>query len=315
MKTKLSTNQKLLFLQKHMNKWCERWVKIHPENISGFRIDKKITGGKICRRYAIIFHVVKKIHDRKIKNEKLIPPYFKIRFPDGITRIVSTDVEQTGRFHFHLRLGSEIISALSARTSFGSAGLYLTDASRVRTFVLTNYHVAAWNLMKNNQYFYRRSPNQNQNNAQAADGVQRIPGRVEIGEFSNEVDAAFIELPIPPGPLNSLPNGQYVNTPIEGPYPVSLMNRYASVFSSSHPNGIVASIASNSSPFNTNFHGIVMRDVLLLTPPVTNHGDSGSIVTLTNDYSILGIVTGGDDKFTYVIPYYKINQFFPLTIL
>src|ERR1700741_5147658 len=92
-----STKKKIEFLQKYMQKRYRKWYGVDSSNIVGFRIDKKVTYGKIPRNYSIIFQVKKKKIDAKLDPSKMIPRYFMIKFPDGKTRKIRTDVEQTGR--------------------------------------------------------------------------------------------------------------------------------------------------------------------------------------------------------------------------
>ena len=311
MKKRLTTKQKTTFLQKYLNKWCQSWIKIHPENISGFRIDKKVIKSGSTRNYAIVFHVVKKIKKEEIKdNRNSIPPYFKIKFPDGKTRKIKTDVEETGKFKFHVGIGEQVNSDLNIG-NHGSAGLFLKDGND-RVFLLTNYHVVAKSLMDQDIYTYKRPAAQTQNNVTLTDsnGIS-IAGRFECGIISDRIDVAFVEFFISPAAnLNSLPNGSTVQGYSGGYIPP---NNKVIVYSFHNPDGQEAIIKNNTVIFSSGYDDIFINGVIALNL-CTKHGDSGGLV-LTSANTVLGIVVGGDYNYSYVIPYFKINNYNPLTII
>src|SRR5436190_12965936 len=135
---KLSTNERIKFLQAFVRKWHKRWHKRHPDNITGFKIAKKKIGGKESTNYSIIFQVKKKKKFNKLDRKNIIPSSIRIRFPDGVIREIKTDIEEAGVLKLQQGITSEVNSVYSK--NFGTAGLFVTDSSG-RVFMLTNYHV------------------------------------------------------------------------------------------------------------------------------------------------------------------------------
>ena len=297
----LSTRQKILFLQKYINSKFPKLLKHHPENITGLRIDKKVKNGKEQRNYSVIFHVEKKIGHSEVKEiGKLIPPFLNIKFPDGKTRKIKTDVEETGKFMFHLGIGDEINCKLNP-TEVGSVGLFLKD-EHDRVFVLTNYHVVARKEMKAGRFEYERNSNQKENVTVRDLNGTVYSGRLECGVFSSEIDAAFAELFVfPDDSMNSLPDGSNV----QGySYQCPFKNSPVTVYSYYNRGGRSTIVKNQSAVFRTGFNDKYISDTILIER-CTDDGDSGGLV-VTSTNSVLGIVTGGDNNYTYVIPYYKI---------
>ena len=304
----LSTTDKIKFLQRHVKKWHQRWHNKHPENIVGFRIGKKTTNGITSRYYSIIFHVKKKKKDSQLDVTLIIPKFFTVKFPDGKKRKIKTDVEQTGVFKLQAGITSEVDSIYS--DDFGTAGLFVTDNSN-RVFMLTNYHVVAERMIQDGTYYYRRPTSQIRNDVKIlTNPTTPITGRFEEGLVSKDIDAAFVELFIPPDPrMNLLPDQNIVRGIVSTrPYPPSFNGKSLFVYSYFNRNGRQGTINDNSSIVHTANPNVFFEDVLQITPKITRGGDSGGIV-VTPSFAVLGIVVGADNNYTYVIPFYKIDDF------
>jgi hypothetical protein len=304
----LSTTDKIKFLQKHIRKWHERWHKKHPENIVGFRIGKKTTNGVTSRYYSLIFQVKKKKKDSQLDATLIIPKFFTVKFPDGKKRKIRTDVEQTGVFKFQLGITSEVDSIHS--DDFGTAGLFVTDNSN-RVFMLTNYHVVAERMIQDGKFFYKRPASQVRNDVRILTNPSApITGRFEEGLVSKDIDAAFVELFMPPDPrMNLLPDQNRIRGVVSvRPYPRSFIGKSLLVYSFFNRNGRQATINNNSAIVHTANPNIFFEDVLQITPKITRGGDSGGIV-VTPSFAVLGIIVGADNNFTYAIPYFKIDDF------
>jgi hypothetical protein len=308
---KLSTDAKIKFLQAHVKKWHERWYTKHPDNIVGFRIDKKKTAGVESRNYSIIFQVRRKKGLNRLAEEKLIPPYFRIKFPDGVVRQIKTDVEESGVLKLQAGITSEVKSRYSRK--FGTAGLFVTDSDN-RVYMLTNYHVVAEEMMRDEIYYYRRPASQNLNDVKITSPTNQVMGRFQEGVLDHDVDAAFVEISLEPNAgMNTLPDQNQVKGRISiKPYPPSFKGKPVLVYSYYNRMGADAVISNNSVVLHTSNPNIYFVDLLEIRPQVTRGGDSGGAV-LTPSFAILGIVVGGvdDDQGgkTYVIPFYKIDDF------
>lgn len=304
----LSNTAKIKFLQKHVRKWHQRWHKKHPENIVGFRIGKKTTNGITSRYYSIIFQVKKKKKDSQLDVTLIIPKFFTVKFPDGKKREIKTDVEQTGVFKFQVGITSEVDSIYS--DDFGTAGLFVTDNSN-RVFMLTNYHVVAERMIQDGRYYYKRPALQVKNDVRVLTNPSApITGRFEEGLVSKDIDAAFVELFMPPDPrMNLLPDQNKIRGIVSvRPYPPSFIGKSLLVYSFFNRNGIQGTINNNSSIVHTANPNVFFEDVLQITPKITRGGDSGGIV-VTPSFAVIGIIVGADNNYSYAIPFYKIDDF------
>ncbi len=298
----------------HVKKWHQKWHKNHPDNITGFRIGKKTTNGITTRYYSIIFQVKKKKKEKQLETSFLIPRYFVIKFPDGKKRKIKTDVEQTGTFTFQSGITCEVNSIYSNK--FGSAGLFVTDSQK-KVYMLTNYHVVAEQMIANHQYYYRRPVSQNKNDVKIIiSNTNILQGRFETGIISHEIDAAFVELFMPPDTgMNVLPDKNKVKGRVSvRPYPPSFIGKSLIVYSYHSPMGADGKINDNSSVLYTNNPDIFFEDLLQIAPRITQGGDSGSLV-VTPSFAVLGLIVGADNNYSYAIPFYKIDDFKNLFII
>lgn len=303
---RLSTNRKIEFLQEYVRRWHRKWHKKHPDNIVGFRIGKKKIGGIESKYYSIIFKVKKK--KKKLDKDLIIPKSFSITFPDGKKRKINTDVEESGVFRFQSGITSAVTSLYSS--GFGSAGLFVTDSTN-RLYMLTNFHVVAGQMIQNGKYYYRRPNSQKQNDVRITlNSSNFLSGRFEEGIISHEVDAAFVELFLSPNNnMNILPDQNKVRGRVTvRPYPSSFIGKSIVVYSYYNKQGRQAIIKDNSLVFYTDNPDIYFEDLLQISPKITRGGDSGGLV-LTTSFSILGLIVGADLDSTYVIPFYKVDDF------
>jgi hypothetical protein len=296
----IKTRKKIEFLQKYVRRKYKKWLNIHSSNIVGFRVDKKIANGKPGRYYSIIFHVRKKLPENKL-GDQTIPPFLSVKFPDGKTRKIRTDVEQTGTPQLHL--GECRKPRKNGNFEVGTAGIILKDTASF--FALTNFHVAGVDLMQQGQFDFAGADNNI-----SVGGVQAT--FVE-GIFSDEIDVAYIRLSAEPADPNILGDGIRIGGFMDGPLGAILIDKDIKVYSNNMRNGKKAKIKSNSVVFHTGFKDLMLNDVLQIRPRITQRGDSGGVVLIDGDV-IVGIIVGADDSSTYAIPFFKANNFKPLTI-
>ena len=246
--------------------------------------------------------MVKKSGLSKLKSSNAIPEYFKIEFPDGKIRKIMTDVEQTGKPHLHL----SVVKKPNANGSneIGTIGVFLKDANNT-IFGLTNYHVAGWNNMLRNEFYFNGSDNN-----VFIDGISCV---FEEGIISNEIDVAFIKIGGNVQVNNQLSSEVQISDYVEGPITSDAINQVVNVYVNKEPGIKSSKVGNNSAIFYSGFRDIALEDVLMLDPVVTNKGNSGCPVMI--DDSLLGIIVGGDSKYSYAIPYFKIKNFKPLDIL
>ena len=292
-----ATKKKIEFLQGYMVKHHKKWFELHSDSIVGLRIDKKNKKG----RYSIIFQVKKKIGEDSLKKKNIIPKCYKIKFPDGITRMIATDVEQTGIFRFHLQTCKKPLN--NGNIEVGTIGVFLKDSQNI--YGLTNYHVVAGDRMANNDFFF----NGNDNNI----FVEDQPESFVEGTFSNEIDVAFIQLNNHVNTSNTLIDGTTITGYVGGPITPQAIGTTIRIYSRINQQAFDRVMSNNAAIFDTGFNNIKMKDIIQSAQPITKHGDSGGPVLIDN--SILGIIVGSDDSYDYIIPFFKIRNFKPLEIL
>lgn len=295
------TRKKVEFLQKYVRKEYKNWFKIHDSNIVGFRVDKKVSNGKSSRYYSIIFHVKRKRAKGKLQEQEIIPPFLSIKFPDGKRRKIKTDVEETGKPQLHL--GECRKPKNNGNVEVGTIGVVLKDDTDL--FAVTNFHVAGINLMQAGTFDFEGEDNNIFVDGQRSTFVEGI--------FSDEIDVAFIRLGNVINNPNQMGDGTQIAGFMEGPLRPSLMGKEVTVYSKNMRKGKTATINNNSAIFNTGFQDLFITDVLQISPKITQRGDSGGAVLISEDV-LIGIVIGADNSFTYAIPYFKVNNFKPLTI-
>lgn len=301
-----NTKNKIEFLQQHIKRNLSRWYKKYGENVTGVRVDKKRKEKKMKNYYSIVFNVVKKEKLKEIPPKKVIPQYINVPFKDGNVKKIKTDVRQTGEFKFHSKIMDTVSD--SQNGNVGTLGLLLQDR-RDNVFGLTNYHVAAEQLLQNRIFYYDVTKGDPRHDVEVGGRICRL----QVGTFSPNLDVALIYLGSQLSVNNGLPDGSCVNntTFIDGPLPVTVRNKIVSLYLSSRNGKISKPIEDNQAPLN---HRLMRFIELVTVNRCSRGGDSGSLV-LGDENMVLGIVLGADDDFTYIVPYYKIFNFFPLNII
>lgn len=295
-----TTKKKIEFLQAYLIDKLDAWSSIDKLNITGFRIDKK----NGCGHYAIIFHVARKRDKNKLTDAKTVPPHYDIKFPDGRTRRIRTDVEQTGKTS--LQLSPCYKNLPDGRRSAGTMGIFVSD-SFDNIYGITNYHVAAWEYLMQNITELDVRPDDNV--WIGADRSTHI-----LGRFSQELDVAFVRLATPARATNRLPTGLLITARAEtGPITPAAIGQQLTIFSRLRPMGITGTIANNSVAFNTGLNNFFIRELIMIDRRITSSGDSGSPAMISD--TLVGIVIGADVKYTYIIPYYKIHSYIPLPLI
>ena len=142
------------------------------------------------------------------------------------------------------------------------------------------------------------------------DGISCV---FEEGIISNEIDVAFIKIGGNVQVNNQLSSEVQISDYVEGPITSDAINQVVNVYVNKEPGIKSSKVGNNSAIFYSGFRDIALEDVLMLDPVVTNKGNSGCPVMI--DDSLLGIIVGGDSKYSYAIPYFKIKNFKPLDIL
>lgn len=307
----ISTKKKVAFLYSHIKEKYADWLAINKSNIVGFRIDKKVTEGKMSRNYAIIFQVKSKKEVESLSSKTIIPKYFEVAFPDKKTRKIKTDVEETGTFELYSNIGNQISKKGSA--AHGSLGLFVKDDKK--KYAITNYHVVAKDKIDRGEWFYQRQSNQNQTDVTIIDTKgKRVEGVFEIGLYSEDVDVSFIDVTHSGLTIsNELPQNVTINSYVNKNYVLNKLKnqeaKFYTFFNKFKNSGTVYNPSVIVPVGNFSF-----VDLIQVYPNVCRKGDSGGL-SITNFDAVIGIVVGGDDKYAYVIPLYKIYDFKNFTLI
>lgn len=291
------TKKKIKFLQEYLTNTYKEFFDIHRKNITGFRIDKKNGVGNYC----IVFHVSKKIEKKKLNELNIIPLYFEVTFPNGEVKKIKTDIEETGKSKLQFALCHKNLS--NGSKSNGTVGVFVEDQNQ-NVYAVTNYHVAAWDKMLNNQFEF--------NGSDSSIVVGNQTSNLVIGLFSNEIDVAFVKVNNRTGLNNHFLSGNYIQTYAQGPIQPNAIGQQLTIYARSKPAGKNSYLKNNRVIFYTGFRNLILENVIMLDK-VTLGGDSGSAVMIQN--ILLAIIVGADDRYSYAIPYYKINNFLSLKII
>lgn len=300
------TRKKIDFLQQYIRENAGTLYDKYGDNVTSIRVNKKTTKKKKKTFYAIVFHVIKKKREKQIHPSEIIPKSILIKFPDGKSRAVKTDVKQTGEFRFLSYILDRVHDPYADES--GTLGLFLED-NRQNVFALTNYHVAAQHLIRQGIFEYDQTRNRARYDVQIGGFMHRLIR----GRFDQELDVAFVG--IGPGTTvsNALVDGTDIDTRnfVEGPLDARLRYRPAKVYLRSRGGPIGRQVTDNSAPLSCR----AMQFVDMVTVKLCgDDGDSGGLV-LANSNQVLGIIVGCDQESTYIIPYFKIHDFFPLQII
>jgi hypothetical protein len=301
----LSTAKKVRFLQEYISEWAEKLMDIHYDNITGIRIDKKSVQGHEKTQYAIVFQVKNKIDKDELKDSEVVPDYFDILFPDGITRRIKTDIEETGPIQLQANIGDSV-ACPDYSFGAGSMGVFVNDFFE-KTFAVTNYHVVAKRLCNNGIFFFQRDQNDLRLNVTIQGNNGSIKGMFERGTVNRDVDVAFVAVERTGAIKNLLPgmntlNGVWSREKVM----TSLQGKRIRIFAL-HSNGRSANVRSANMPLNYPNSTIAMTGLIKLDAVITQPGDSGGLA-VDDLNSVVGIVLGADSG-TYIIPFYKISEF------
>ena len=100
------------FLDSYLQKNHRNLRKSHQANISGFKVDKKMTNGVKTRNYAIVYQVCKKHNENELRFKHIIPKQIEILGTDNKSFFVKTDIIETGPFRFQTGVAGKVTSTL-----------------------------------------------------------------------------------------------------------------------------------------------------------------------------------------------------------
>ncbi len=301
----LSNKEFYAFIVKYVRKNYERWRKKYP-NIVGIDLVKKTKGGKVINRYAITFHVVSKTD--AIAQKQRIPKYISVKYKSWVIQ-VPTDVIPTGRPKLLYIHPGQNVFQFNDYMYPGSVGPIVFKSNLPH--ILTNMHVAGHTYLVDGIRQVSKHANPHlPPDLSCRRGTRTVPfAYLTRGRVDDEVDAAIGLIPPPLyDQINEYIDYIDVSNPmsfpperINPPFPVEMFG------ARSGPQKMMAVSAVANQTWTFPFGQHTIYNLIKLSPRRSTDGDSGSAVFDPVSKSIIGIVIGADNNFTYVIPYSPIK--------
>jgi len=277
-------------------------------NIIGMHAAKKTRGDKSMNRLAIVFHVTKK--KTVLPQDKEIPRFVVIKFPDGRKRKIPTDVVQTGKFNFQ-SVGIGSLGNHKQSSIVGTLGFFITRNKEL--YAVSNMHVFGDVYLRAGRFrYFNDIPHQAVADIELAEGNTVIDAFLEEAQFGQELDAAIARIANASTIRNSIPRigkpqgHKNLNNSIHIGKPVVVyagLQRAAAGATIRALNAVVEPVINGK---KYAISGLTQLNGVLTVP-----GDSGSIVfNDVNQRLIVGMVIGADDFASYFIPITKILDFF-----
>ncbi|KIC95492.1 trypsin-like serine protease [Flavihumibacter solisilvae] len=297
------TKQKLDAIQRHINREFNRWNEKYP-NIIGAYPGKKIREGAFTGRYAIVFMVSDKQLDPSVK----IPRQIKVRIPGEGSKLIPTDVVKKDRFKLLGANLSDNIERIGSDIS-GTNGVFLIKGSNV--FACSNAHVLNPKMLQNGlTHFVRPKEEQLQPDVRLSNSRGERFNAFLQEAFFGKIDIAVARMDEPGNVDNRIPGfGKPTGIKI-----ISQANRGLKVTMiggiSGKQSGMILNVGVSQPVEDTGFtlQNLIEADFF------SDHGDSGSPV-FADPLKIIGIVVGGRNGLTYIIPIDKILSAFKLDLL
>jgi hypothetical protein len=282
------------------------------KNINGISIGDKITSNIISTKdFCLIFQVIDKNNKAAPIPKTLIYKGFEIL----------TDVMQVSVSYAQIAQPSQSVSRIN-RDEWGTVGVKLKDKNKEFPFnyLLTNYHVAASDLISKNIFSF------NSDESTLVDKRIIVPakkfqtntndgmGALYIGALSSFFDIALLLLDNEESADNKINNTKRIDGSLDVFGNISFKGTGISLHGAA-TNSATAKIISvnanqiiryNNGEFETELKELIQME------RCSQAGDSGSPILIGN--KIIGILVAGDDTFSYAIPITRILNFYNLKI-
>lgn len=234
--------------------------------------------------------------------------------------IAETETMQADYAKFELICPGNSVSRITEIVECGTVGLKVIRKEKDDTFdyLLTNYHVAAFDLVLNRQFSYRFPPDIT--NRQIMVPAQKFasPGQKFIGALYEGRLSPFFDVA-----LIKLNDGGFASNKVDAfiitdfidviKNPSLHIGKNATLYGgvSGERIGKIKSVHSSQIFVYAGNNQIELVELIQIEK-FSQGGDSGSPVVL--DKKIIGIHVGADDQFSYSIPIKRILDFFNLKI-
>lgn len=288
-----------------INDYCERRLSFWRKNISSTIVGvhfgkKKIESkNKLTKRNAIVFHIEQKF----AYPHKKIPSEIIVKFKNGKSKKLPTDVIETGITKLTLIKPGDKASVKGQTNIYGASGFFFTKNEHM--YVCSNMHVLAPQHLANG-YYYRPINQQLTLNVVCHNNSSMIYGYLEEASFRG-IDIAIARIPSSTAVDTSVRNIGLAN----GVVSENLIRRDLDIrfFSPVRERLIKGKVAESYVTKIVRYGDITVQlNNLIQTSLPAVGGDSGSFV-FDSFNRIVGMVVSIDEYFTYLIRISNIQKF------
>lgn len=291
------TRQKIRLIRKYLRSHGKELSNAY-DGVNGIYVARKIRKGKTLNRYCIVFNVRAKKAPAEV--QALIPKYLRLRIRirgKNVVYTLPTDVRQVGAPKLQRCQAS---SEGGGMRSDGTVTGFIVRNNK--TYYLSNMHVLGYPYLRHGKF--EVDEDEDDLNVRI-EGKKVCAFRKGILEDNGELDVAMAEeLKNPPvcqqqpfdlDDFDLIPEKDLelvMNDPI-------LINSYGHINDTQGKASITNHLPG---PVDFDFEGqtISLFNLLQITPPISVHEDSGSLIYDDAD-NAYGILVGGDDAHTYAI--------------
>lgn len=282
------------------------------EGFTGIGVAEKVVAGQSSPHIGLTFHTSNKSNQAKITIPKTL--YYK-----GFG--ISTDVIPAAVASFEVETNrlADSVSKENDLIDYGTCGLIAlgTTPQNSGTYLITNYHVVASDLIASEQYIFNQFTHGYRPcvvpSWKTSQNPINVVGHVFSGAFDQYYDIACIQLHAPSTFSNSTPSGTVLNTTLDI-FANSGYHQQAVVIHGTESKDSVSKIISTNQskifemPNGTKY----LKENMIQMTKASVFGDSGAAVSMNGD--VIGILIGSDADYSYAIPILRILVHFKLKL-
>lgn len=287
--------------------------------VTGIYIGKKMTGDIESTVLCLVFQVKEKADQVSWKKIPASLPFKGFSIP---TDVVEEDLMEM-QFQFPGDSLAGRPGGTLSRVNFQDWGTCSFVAEReedgfTNFYLVTNYHVAAFDLLRQQKFSYDVAKNDQllqlvMPSWQADHNQQNKIGFLYKGLFDEWHDTALVRIPDATNVTNLLSAGVKINDVLDLVDDETFLGKMVTMYGGS--SGVMSNkkiISVNSSQRGRINGQPFIKNELIQVEKMSNGGDSGSPVLIGDQ--LIGIIIGADRNNTYVLSAAKIINFFNLKI-
>ncbi len=283
------------FLRRNGKKLVQKY-----SNVNGVYIERRVRKGEVVNRFCIVFNVVSKVPPEEVKNR--IPKYIDVPGLRGGKKIiykVPTDVRPVGR----PRMQTYLISSQGGLTvSKGTlTGYVLRDRA---TYYISNMHVLGMAYIHDGEY---EAEDETDDLNIKVEGRSICAFRKGVLELNGELDVAMCEKLKNLDDSNAFDLDTLVLVPeddltyvMEDPIWINCYGHQNETYGAAR----IINVVPGPVDFDLDGSTVSLTNLLLISPAITDAGDSGALI-FDNEQNAYGLIVGADDVNSYAINLYK----------